>query len=135
MLGYARHDRPPVDAGVDHELEQLFRLGDLFGLENRRRANVHFLEVVERYAFFLRFGPASRLAGHVGLFRVGELPQLGFDHAVVDLLEQQHGFADPVSGLEQRRVAELLPAQLADLQQAENLCGRERHERLDGDRD
>ena len=121
--------------------EQLLRLGDLFGLENRRHANVHASRSHRTICFLsaVRY-LASRLAGHVGLFRVGASFQSSCASITLSSIfsNSNTGVADPVTGLEQRdRVAPmLLPAQLARAAAApSNLGRRERHERLDGDRE
>ena len=134
MLGDTRHDRPAVDAGVDGEFEQFFRLGDFLGLDNRRHTDIHFAEIVKRDVFFLRFGlRLASLAGHIGFFGIGQFLQLGFDDAVLDLLEQpEHRLADPVSGRDECGISDPFPTRLADAQQTEDFFRRERHERFDG---
>ena len=47
VFGDARNDFALVDARIDRQFQQLFRLGDFFGGEDRRNTDIHLLKIVE----------------------------------------------------------------------------------------
>lgn len=69
----------------------------------------------------------------VCLLRGRELVQLPLDHVVLDLLEEELGFADRMACRNKVHRTEALPAELLHGKHPEDLLRREGHEGLDGD--
>ena len=71
VLRDARYDDARVDAGIHRQFEEFFRLGDLLGGDYPCDADIHLLEVVERYRLLLRFRHGCcRRIGRLGLFEL-----------------------------------------------------------------
>lgn len=134
MFGDARHDFAAVYSRIDGQLQQLFRLGDLLGRKDRRNANIHPAEFIERYIIFLFFNILRILCRCIRLLRGHQFVELAPDRLVLDLLEQQFGLRYAVARSDQIRATQLLPAELPDREHVAYFPRRERHERFDGDR-
>ena len=59
---------------------------------------------------------------------------MSLNNAIFDLLEQQLGLTDHVTRLDHLRLAQTLPIELLDVEHLDDLGSRERHKRLDSNR-
>ena len=99
MFGDTRYDRAPAQSVVDLELQELVRFGHLGTFEHCAYADIEFGEVVERDGVAYRGGTACGC--FVRFFRIEQFLYLPVNNGIFELLEQQCGLAELMTGFEE----------------------------------
>ena len=130
MLGDAAHDGAVLQPIGYLELQQLLHLGHGGTFQHGAYADVQLVEVLD--ADNRLHGVGLVVGGFVGFLRGQQLVHLSLDGGVINLLEQQDGFAQLMAFGQEVGMTQVVPLQVLDVQHLAQLLAAEGQEGLEG---